>query len=383
MVHLIPLFQATQNGNGVLYAGLVYQHWLETAFQSGVFFNVLAVLVQRGSADTVQLTSGQHGFQQVAGVHGALGFARAYNGVQLINKEDDFTFALLDFVEDGFQSLLKLTAEFSACNQCAHVQRENGLILQGVGHIAADNSLGQSFGNSGFTDTGFADEHRVVFALAGKNPDDVSDFIVTADNRVHLFASGPFHQIGAIAFQSIIGGFRTVAGHPGVAPDRHQHVQKAVFVNVKGLKQLGKVLVGVFQQREKQMLHRNIVVLHGVGGFFGGIQHLIHICGNVDFTGFPAGAGNMGELVQQFFGLFGQGLYITVHLQQKLGNQSVFLGEQGVKEMLFLQLHILALDGQLLCRLDGLQRFLCEFLSVHDNPSLKVVWNCLYDTEEL
>ena len=78
----------------------------------------------------------------------------------------------------------------------------------------------------------------------------------------------------------------------------------------------------------------------------------------------------MGELVQQFFGLFGQGLYITVHLQQKLGNQSVFLGKQGVKEMLFLQLHILAFNGQLLCRLERLQRFLRKFLSVHDNPSL-------------
>ena len=54
-----------------------------------VLFNVLAVLVQRGGADAVQLAAGQHRLQQVAGVHGAVRLARAHNGVQLINEEDD------------------------------------------------------------------------------------------------------------------------------------------------------------------------------------------------------------------------------------------------------------------------------------------------------
>ena len=60
---------------------------------AGVLLDVLAVLIQRGSADAVQLAAGQHRLQQVAGVHGAVGLARAHDGVQLIDEEDDLALA--------------------------------------------------------------------------------------------------------------------------------------------------------------------------------------------------------------------------------------------------------------------------------------------------
>ena len=60
MVHLIALFQATQDGDGILHRGLLHHNGLETAFQSGVFLDILAVLVQGGGANAVQLTAGQH-----------------------------------------------------------------------------------------------------------------------------------------------------------------------------------------------------------------------------------------------------------------------------------------------------------------------------------
>ena len=57
--------------------------------RAGVLFDVLPVLVQGGGADAVQFAAGQHRLEQVAGVHGALGLARAHDGVQLIDEEDD------------------------------------------------------------------------------------------------------------------------------------------------------------------------------------------------------------------------------------------------------------------------------------------------------
>ena len=59
--HFIALFQATQNADGILHGGLVYLHRLETTLQSGVFFDILAIFVQRGGADAVQFAAGQHG----------------------------------------------------------------------------------------------------------------------------------------------------------------------------------------------------------------------------------------------------------------------------------------------------------------------------------
>ena len=57
---LVPLLQTTENGNGILYRGLVYQNRLEPTFQSRILFNILPVFVQSGGADAVQLTPGQH-----------------------------------------------------------------------------------------------------------------------------------------------------------------------------------------------------------------------------------------------------------------------------------------------------------------------------------
>ena len=69
--------------------GSATMHGLETAFQRRVLLDILAVLVQRRRADAVQLAARQHRLEQVARIHAALGFARAHNGMQLIDEQDD------------------------------------------------------------------------------------------------------------------------------------------------------------------------------------------------------------------------------------------------------------------------------------------------------
>ena len=61
MVDLIALLQATKNGDGVLHGGFIHLHRLETPLQGRVLLDILAVLVQGGGADAVQLAPGQHG----------------------------------------------------------------------------------------------------------------------------------------------------------------------------------------------------------------------------------------------------------------------------------------------------------------------------------
>ena len=61
VIDLIALLQAAQDGNGVLDSRLIDHDGLEAAFEGGVLFNVLAVLVERGRADAVQLAAGKQG----------------------------------------------------------------------------------------------------------------------------------------------------------------------------------------------------------------------------------------------------------------------------------------------------------------------------------
>ncbi len=62
---------------------------LEAALERGVLLDVLAVLVERRGADGAQLAAGEHRLEQVGGVDGALGGARADDRVELVDEEDD------------------------------------------------------------------------------------------------------------------------------------------------------------------------------------------------------------------------------------------------------------------------------------------------------
>jgi len=60
VIDLIALLQAAQDGNGVLDRRLVDHDGLEAALEGGVLFDILAVLVERGRANAVQLAAGEH-----------------------------------------------------------------------------------------------------------------------------------------------------------------------------------------------------------------------------------------------------------------------------------------------------------------------------------
>lgn len=63
MVGFVLIAQALENLNCQLGAGLIDLDGLETALQGGVFLNVLAVLIEGGCTDGLQLAAGQHGLQ--------------------------------------------------------------------------------------------------------------------------------------------------------------------------------------------------------------------------------------------------------------------------------------------------------------------------------
>ena len=60
MEDLIPGFQTTQDGDGILHRRLLHQNGLEPALERGVLFDILAVFVQRRRADAVQFAAREH-----------------------------------------------------------------------------------------------------------------------------------------------------------------------------------------------------------------------------------------------------------------------------------------------------------------------------------
>ena len=127
-MQLIFLLQTAQNGNRILDCGLGHKHRLKAAGQRRVFFDMFAIFIQRGGADTMQLTARQCGLEQVGGVHRAIPLARAHQRVHFVNEQNHATFSGGHLIEHALEALLKFTAIFGAGNQRAHVQRQQFFI---------------------------------------------------------------------------------------------------------------------------------------------------------------------------------------------------------------------------------------------------------------
>ena len=62
----------------------------------------------------------------------------------VIDKEDDLAIGILNLIQNGFQTFLKLTTIFCTGDQCTHIQGKQLLVLQSFRYIPADNSLCQT-----------------------------------------------------------------------------------------------------------------------------------------------------------------------------------------------------------------------------------------------
>ena len=121
--------------------------------------------------------------------------------------------ASLDLLEDRLEALLELAAELGPGDQRAQVQRDDLLVLEGLGHVAADDALGQALDDGRLAHARLADQHRVVLGPAAEDLDDAADLLVAADHRVQLARAGLVGQVAAVLLQGLVGGLRVLARH--------------------------------------------------------------------------------------------------------------------------------------------------------------------------
>ena len=110
-----------------------------------------------------------------------------------------------DFLEHGLEALLELAAVLGAGDQRAHVERDDLLVLETLGHVLADDALGEAFDDRRLADARLADEHRIVLGAAREHLDDAADLLVAADDRIELALARELGEVAAVALERLVG----------------------------------------------------------------------------------------------------------------------------------------------------------------------------------
>ena len=269
MVRLVTLLEAAQDGDGVLHAWLAHEHLLETAFQCRILLDVLAVFVQRGRADQAQFAAGQHGLQHIAGVHRAFGRAGADDGVDLVDEGDDLAVRVLDLVQDALQALFEFAAVLRAGHHGAQVEGDELLALQGGGHVARHDALGQAFDDGGFAHAGLADQHRVVLGAATQDLNHAADLLITADHRIELAFLGGGRQVGGVLLQGLVRAFRVRAGDLRAATHAGYGLAQGGCGDAVLLQDFGRLVRLAGRDADEQMFGGDVFVAHLLHFLFG------------------------------------------------------------------------------------------------------------------
>ena len=247
----------------------------------------------------LQLAAGQHRLEDAGGVDRALGGTGTDERVQLVDEQDDVA-AGLDLLEDLLQPLLEVTAVAGAGDQRAEVEAVDLLVLERLGHVAADDRLGQALDAGGLADAGLADEHRVVLGAAGQHLHDPLDLLLTSDDRIELALA---RGLGVVAAELVeheraarralgrgAGGRRLLALEAGEQLD--DLLADPVEVGAELDEHLGGDALALADQAEQDVLGADVVVTELQRLAQGQLEDLLGARGEGDVAATaPAGPG--------------------------------------------------------------------------------------------
>ena len=166
---------------------------------------MLAIFINGGGADDLDLATGQRRLEDGCGIDGAFGGTCTDQGVDLVDEQDDVA-RLLNLLDAFLQTVLELATVLGAGNQRRDVKRDQALVAQNIGNLIGNDELSQALDDGGFANTRLADEKRVVLLAARKDLHDALDLAGAADNGVKSALACLLGKVGAEFLQHIAGG---------------------------------------------------------------------------------------------------------------------------------------------------------------------------------
>ena len=358
VVRLIAGLQAAEDRDRVFHARLAHHHRLKPPLERRIFFDVLAILVERRGPDAAQLAAGQGRLEQVRRVGATLGCTGPDHGVQFINEQNDVARGRLDLAQDRLEPVFELAAILRAGDQCAEVEGYDAAALERLGHVGLHDPQGQALGDRRLAHARLTDEHGIVLRAAREHLDHAADFGIAADHGIELALAGPLREVDAVFFEGLKLFLGVLVGDARLAPHRLQPRHQLLLAHGRQLEHVLR-LRGHLHECEQLVIGRDELVFHRVR--LGGrrLEHLHEL-----LVGLRLGAAAHLRQVRQL--RLGDPLEVPeVHadLLKERPHDPLALGEEGVQQMHGRRLRVAAARGKLhgpLHRLLGLDRELVE-----------------------
>ena len=241
-----------------------------------------------------------------------------------------------DLLDDLLQTFLELAAVLRAGHERRHVQCDEALVAQDVGHLVGHDELRQALGDGGFAHAGLAQNERVVLLAARKDLHDALDFRRAADDRIQLALAGLLGEIGAeLGEHGIRRARRAIeARAPGV--DRrlaHKIVQRPAHVvagDVQAAQHLERRALALAHDAEQQVLRGDVGLPHLHGLAQRVLQHALDARREGEMSG------DVGVLVDGDHLADGLNDAVVADVQavERLGGKTVLLLDEAEQDML-------------------------------------------------
>ena len=340
---------ALEDLDGLLDGGLLDHDRLEAAFEGGIALDVLAVLVERGRANALELSAGERGLQDVGRIDGAFGRSGPNEHVQLIDEQDAVAGAL-DLLDDLLEALFELAAVFGAGDERPDIEGEQALPLERLGDISRDDALSEEFGDGRLPNARFADEHGVVLGPARKDLDDAFQLVRTADNGVELSVPGGGGEVNPeLVHRGRAGGLAGAGTSAGslrgrLAEDAGGFGADALEVDAEAFEDAGRDAFAFADESQEQVLGADVAVVEAAGLIDGELDDLLRSWREADLAEDGAVATSNDELDR------GADL-VQLHAQvgKHLGGDAIAFAHQSEEDVLGADIVVVEAVGFFLC----------------------------------
>ncbi|OQC68791.1 MAG: hypothetical protein BWX47_01637 [candidate division Hyd24-12 bacterium ADurb.Bin004] len=261
VVDFIPFSQPPEDADRVGDVGRLHHHGLETPLQGRVLLDVLPVFVEGGGSDAVEFASCEGRLQHVGRIHRALRGSGAYQGVHLVDEENDPSIRGGYLVEDRFQPLLELAPELGPRDQRAHVQCEHPLVAQSLGRVAGGYPSCEAFDHGRLAHARLTEQDRVVLAPPPENLHHPPDLLVPPYDGIELLLQGQPRQVAGVLIESLVVFLRVLRSRSAGSPDLRERPEEVVEREPGRGQESGHLTVAGFIEPHEQVFEGRIIVL--------------------------------------------------------------------------------------------------------------------------